>query len=80
MGKLGSRARIRIEELAGRGAKHCAIARTLEVTEAAVRYHLRHRAEGAIDGRSRHTHLAAEWHDKIADWLGCGEEQDEAIN
>lgn len=81
MGKLGSRARMTIEELADRGANHCAIARTLEVTEGTVRYHLRRAAEGAVDGRSRQEHLAAGWHDRISPWLETTEkDEDGAVN
>ena len=69
-----------IQELFRRGASGREIARTLEVSEGSVRYHLRRQREGAVDGRSKQTHLAAKWHDKIADWLKLGEEQDEAIN
>jgi transposase len=68
-----------IEELADRGVNHCAIARTLDVTEGTVRYHLRRR--GAVDGRSRQQHLAAEWHGRIADWIStCERDDDGAIN
>lgn len=69
-----------IQELARRGTSGRAIARTLDVTEGTVRYHLRRQAEGAVDGRSKQVHLAARWHDKIEDWVRRGEEQDEAIN
>lgn len=42
---------VTIGVLAGKGQNHCEIARTLGVTEGAVRYHLRRRAQGAADGR-----------------------------
>jgi transposase len=71
-----------IQELARRGTSGRAIARTLEVTEGTVRYHLRRQAQGATDGRSRQAHLAVGWHEKIADWLGVGEKEreEEATN
>lgn len=70
-----------IEELAARGVNHCAIARTLEVTEGAVRYHLRRRQEGAVDGRSKQARLAAGWHDRIAPWLAtCEKDEEGAVN
>jgi predicted transcriptional regulator len=40
-----------MEVLQEKGVAKRAIARTLEVTEGAVRYHLRRRAVGAVDGR-----------------------------
>jgi transposase len=80
MGKLGLEARMTIQELARRGVSGRAIARTLEVTEGAVRYHLRRQAESAVDGRSKQEHLAASWHDRIADWLGVCENHDEPVN
>ena len=81
MGKLGSRARMTIEELAARGVNHCAIARTLDVTEGTVRYHLRRRQEGAEDGRARQEPRAAAWQEPIADWMaGCARETDGAVN
>jgi len=70
-----------IGELADRGVNHCAIARTLEVTEGTVRYHLRRQADGAVDGRTKQEHLAAGWHDRITDWMNrCEREEDGAIN
>ena len=42
---------VSIGVLAERGQNHCEIARTLGVTEGAVRYHLKRQAEGASDGR-----------------------------
>lgn len=69
-----------IQELARRGTSGREIARTLEVTEGTVRYHLRRQAEGAVDGRSKQRPLAAGWHDRIADWMRVGEQADGAIN
>ena len=81
MGKLGSRARMTIEELADRGVNHCAIARTLEVTEGTIRYHLRRQQEAAVDGRSRQAHLAAACQPQIADWIEtCERDEDGAVN
>lgn len=42
---------VTIRVLAEKGQNHCEIARTVGVTEGAVRYHLRRAAEGAEDGR-----------------------------
>lgn len=67
-----------IQELARRGVSGRAIARTLDVVEGTVRYHLRRQAEGAVDGRCRQTPLALGWHEKITEWLGCRKEK--AIN
>jgi transposase len=69
-----------IQELACRGTSGRAIARTLEVTEGTIRYHLRRQAEGVVDGRSKQIHLAEGWAERITDWMACCEEQEEAIN
>ena len=69
-----------IQELARRGATCREIARTLEVTEGSVGYHLRRQAAGAVDEPTKQTHLAAGWHDKIADCMRVGEEQNAPIN
>ncbi len=58
-----------IMELSRRGWSKSQIARTLSVTEAAVRYHLRRQADGAVDGRTNKTSLAEPWHDAICHWL-----------
>ena len=56
-GGSGMPCRLRAEEvvtirvLAEKGASHCAIGRTLGVSEGTVRYHLRRAAAGAEDGR-----------------------------
>jgi transposase len=80
MAKLGLEARMTIQELARRKVGGRAIARTLEVTEGAVRYHLRRQADGAVDGRSKQEFLAAGWHDQIADCLSFCETESEPVN
>lgn len=69
-GKLDLEARMTIKTLKERGASASSIARTLEVTEGAVRYHLRRQAARAVDGRAGKPHRAAPWHEAIASWLG----------
>lgn len=68
--KLDLEARMTIKQLRRRGWSRCAIARTLGVTEGAVRYHLKRQAEGKTDGRARQVHRAARYHDTIVAWLG----------
>jgi hypothetical protein len=68
-GKLDQEARVTIKTLKGRGTSASSIARTLGVTEGAVRYHLRRQAARAVDGRAGKTHRAARWHEAIATWL-----------
>lgn len=80
MAKLGLEARMTIRELARRGVSGRAIARTLEVTEGTVRYHLRRKREGAVDGRTKQEFVAARWHDRIADWLATCEREGEPVN
>ena len=58
-----------IKALKERGEGASSIARTLGVTEGAVRYHVRRQASGAVDGRRGKPHRAAAWHDKITSWL-----------
>ncbi|MCP3902646.1 MAG: IS21 family transposase [Planctomycetes bacterium] len=48
-----------IRVLNERGESKCSIARTLGVTEGAVRYHLRRQASGAVDGRRKILQLEA---------------------
>jgi transposase len=79
MAKLGLEARMTIKELARRGSSRCGIARILGVTEGTIRYHLARQAAGAVDGRTRQTHLAARWHDAILAWLASGG-QDGPVN
>lgn len=67
--KLNLEARMTIQELARRGWSHTSIAKTLKVSEGAVRYHRRRQAEGAVDGRSQQMHRAAVLHEEIQGWL-----------
>jgi transposase len=67
--KLSLEDRMTIVGLLRRGWSRCAIARTLGVTEGAVRYHSRREESGAVDGRSRQEHLAACHAEVIAEWL-----------
>ena len=52
---------VTIQVLDQKGQSASAIARQLEVTEGAVRYHLRRAAKGITDGRARQVHKAAEY-------------------
>jgi transposase len=58
-----------IKELARRGVANREIARTLNVNEKAVRYHLQRQAAGAVDGRSRQSYLADGFAEAIARWM-----------
>jgi len=68
-GKLDLGARMAIEALKERGSSTVSIARSLGVTEGAVRYHLRRQASRAVDGRSGKPHKASRWHEAISVWL-----------
>ncbi len=68
-GKLGLEARMTIGELARRGVAQSEIARKLDVTEGAVRYHLQRQAGNAVDGRSRQRSRAEDWSAAIEVWL-----------
>jgi len=69
-GKLDKESRMAIQALTDRGTSASSIARTLGVTEGAVRYHQRRQAVGAVDGRSGKVRRAAAWREAIAVWLG----------
>lgn len=58
-----------IQVLKKRGESGSSIARTLGVTEGAVRYHLRRQAAQAVDGRAGKPHKATSLHEVIATWL-----------
>ena len=60
-----------IQALTARGSSASSIARTLGVTEGAVRYHQRRQAAGAVDGRAGKVHKAARWREAIATWLSA---------
>jgi transposase len=78
MGCLDSEALTAMSVLLKQGQTQSAVARLLGVTEGAVRYHRRRRAEGAVDGRSRQVAKAAGHAEAIAQWRGaCG---DGAVN
>ena len=66
--KLRMEARVTIKELDRRGVSRSAIARTLGVTEGAVRYHLARQAAGAVDGRARQQFRVAGWAEHIRYW------------
>src|SRR5262245_9776492 len=70
-GKLDREARMAIKVLKERGSSASAIARTLGVTEGAVRYHCRGQAAQAVDGRAEKAHKAERWHEAIASWLAA---------
>jgi hypothetical protein len=57
--KLSKEHIVTIRVLNQRGESKCSIARTLGVTEGAVRYHLRRQASGAEDGRGKALQLEA---------------------
>ncbi len=59
MAKLLEEHIVTIRVLNERGESKCSIARTLGVTEGAVRYHLRRQASGAVDGRRKILQLEA---------------------
>lgn len=63
--KIDQEARMAIGCLAGLGQSGREIARLLGVSEGTVRYHLRRRAEGAVDGRGNQPLLASKWAEAI---------------
>ncbi|HEX5107507.1 MAG TPA: IS21 family transposase [Vicinamibacterales bacterium] len=62
-----------IAMLKEKGVPNTAIAQMLEVTEGAVRYHEKRRAEGAMDGRARQAHKASRWAEVISAWMAASE-------
>lgn len=73
MTKLDKRCRMTIAMLKEKGVPNTAIARMLEVTEGAVRYHAERGADGVVDGRSRQPQKATGWSEVISDWMARGE-------
>lgn len=58
-----------IRVLKQKGESNCSIARTLGVTEGAVRYHARRAAEDAVDGRANRPMAADSAAAQIAEWM-----------
>lgn len=79
MPKLDLEARMTIKTLSKKGVSNSEIARTLGVSEGAVRYQIRRMESCAIDGRSNQRQLAEDYADAIEYWRGTFV-ADEAIN
>lgn len=72
---------VTIGVLAEKQETRSGIARTLGVTEGAVRYHLRRAAQGVVDGRKDKPRRAAECAEAIKTWIAAKvEETDRPIN
>ncbi len=69
MTKLDKRCRMTIATLKEKGMPNTAIARILEVTEGAVRYHADRGADGVVDGRSLQPQKATGWSEVISAWM-----------
>lgn len=69
MPQLSKEEIVTLVTLKAKGQSQCAIARTLGVTEAAVRYHLRRQAAGATDGRAGKRRKAEELAAVIEHWM-----------
>jgi hypothetical protein len=70
MGRLDAEARMAIKTLSARGSTQSEIARLLGVTEGAVRYHVRRRSAGAVDGRAQQRPKAEAFAAAIGHWRG----------
>lgn len=70
MTKLDKRCRMTIATLKEKGVPNTEIARMLEVTEGAVRYHVGRTAACAVDGRSRQLQRATTLAAVITEWMG----------
>ncbi len=80
MAKLSREDVVTTETLAKRGFALREIARKLGVTEGAVRYQLRRRAQGAVDGRSRQSFAAERYRGAIDAYLAAmGQESPENV-
>jgi transposase len=73
--KLDERCRMTIVKLSEKGIPNTEIARMLEVTEGAVRYHLERMAEGAVDRRSLQLQKASRWSATISEWMSSHSER-----
>src|SRR3954471_8601280 len=71
-GKLSPEEIVTLITLSEKGQPNAQIARTLGVTEGAVRYHLRRAAAGATDGRRGKPHKAGPLAHVIDHWLRDG--------
>lgn len=71
---------VTIHVLAEKGQNHCSIARTLGVTEGAVRYHLRRRAAAATDGRKDRSFRAEVLSSVVAAWYEVRREAKRPVN
>ncbi len=77
--KLDQEARMTIKTLARKGLKNRQIARTLDVDESTVRYHLDRQQREAIDSRSLQPMLADRWREQI-DWYLVNRDQEAPLN
>jgi transposase len=71
MARLRPEEVVTIQTLSEKQVSNRAIARQLGVTEGAVRYHLRRRAQGAVDGRTAQPRRAAQLAGPIEEWVGA---------
>ena len=71
---------VTIHVLTEKGEGASAVARRLGVTEGAVRYHLRRRAEGAVDGRQGKVFKAAAVGEAIRVWFESAAEGERPVN
>lgn len=79
MAQLDYRSVMTIEKLAELGQSNVEIARTLGITEGAVRYHLKRPLESRVDGRAK-THKAAAYSEIIDHWKQNHEEANRGFN
>ncbi|MGE5717038.1 MAG: IS21 family transposase, partial [Acidobacteriota bacterium] len=77
-GKLSPEELVTLATLSQKGQSNAQIARALGVTEGTVRYHLRHTADGATDGRRGKPHRADPLAHVIDHWLRDGRPPDQA--
>jgi transposase len=71
--KLDKRCRMTIATLKEKGVPNTEIARVLEVTEGAVRYHVARATQGTADGRTKQQQKAAKWAEVINEWMSQGD-------
>jgi len=73
--KLRSEEIVTIPVLNSKGVSNCEAARTLEVSEGTIRYHLKRKASGAVDGRRQQVFKAAKHEGIIAEWFRKPEDE-----